>query len=224
MNSCCRMFDHCIHGNGRVMSETRDCYYFEDLVNEGDFNVYFTKGDQFSLVVEAEENLLKYIDTEFHGNTLYIENDHRRCLDCSYPMNIYITAPDVYSLKLTGSGLIHSNNLAVPELDLELTGSGNIDLFLETEHVNVNLTGSGDVILAGYSNSSDYILTGSGEINSFSMEQETSIMDVIGSGDIYVNAGEMIDVKIVGSGDVHYMGNPQIYSTILGTGKLRKWD
>ena len=64
-------------------------------------NVIFRISDTTSVTVEAEENLLGYIKTEVHSNSLEIGLRHgTTCLDFNEPSRIIVTAPSLNDLAL----------------------------------------------------------------------------------------------------------------------------
>jgi hypothetical protein len=91
------------------------------------------------------------------------------------------------------------------DLDLSVSGSGNIDLKSSaTNSINAKVSGSGNIDCSS--------------ISSKDVEAKLS-----GSGNIKVYASNSIDAKISGSGNVYYKGDVQNISTkVVGSGKVLK--
>ena len=62
-----------ISGNGNVVKQDREVSSFNSINASGVFNIYFAQGDKESLVVEADENLIPYLETKVEDNTLFID-------------------------------------------------------------------------------------------------------------------------------------------------------
>ncbi len=235
-SSGCRKFPY-LEGNGNVVTEVRPSVSFNKIENEGDFNVYYVADSVFSIVIEAESNLIPYIRTNVNGNTLEI--DTRENLDNNYAIKIMVHSPVLVGVALTGSGLINVNYLESPNFDVILTGSGLIygnvntgsfnsviagsgviDFSVLSEYVKATITGSGNIKLSGECTYGDYKITGSGNIESFDLLLAECTAKISGSGNILTNVSDHLDVTISGSGNLIYIGNPQINSNITGSGQI----
>ncbi len=62
-----------IKGNGQVKKETREVSNFTSLSSQGSMNVQISYGNSNSIVVEADENLLPYIETTVENGKLLIK-------------------------------------------------------------------------------------------------------------------------------------------------------
>jgi len=226
-----------IEGNHNVVTETRSVPSFVRVNNSGIFEVYITQTDYYEVVMEAESNLLPFIRTRVSGNTLYVETKDN--LKPNYPIKVFVYTPVVEDVKLSGSGLVYADSLSVGNLDVDLSGSGTIDLeatgnevnctisgsgsiymYADASHVEGKISGSGQLDLVGYANRSDLKISGSGSIHSYEMPVNECYVTISGSGSIYVNVYDYLDVNISGSGNVYYLGNPSIYSKISGSGSI----
>src|ERR1700757_968507 len=61
-----------IRGNGNVRTEERTPGSFNSVASHGSFNVYVSNGPQ-SVKIEAEDNLLPYIETYVEGSVLQVD-------------------------------------------------------------------------------------------------------------------------------------------------------
>ena len=228
---------HGIDGNNQVTTETRKVVSFNKVENEGVFNVYIKHDSIFSATIEAESNLIPHIRTIVNGNTLII--DTRENLVNYKPMNVYVTTPIIQGAILSGSGSIVLDSLDTDFLDVVLSGSGRISGYTITNQLNTrisgsgsislesytnsnntNISGSGDIDLIGESSSGSFVISGSGHISSYNYTQADCIAKISGSGDMYLNVTDHLDVTISGSGNVYYIGNPTITVKITGSGQV----
>lgn len=83
-NSC--IDDIFLEGNGDLQSEFRVASGFEEIASSGDFNVTITPGSKYSVEVNAESNILPYIETDVVGNTLKIRTRGIHTLRQNYPI------------------------------------------------------------------------------------------------------------------------------------------
>lgn len=219
--SCISPVTHCIRGNDDLASETRiPDENFTGVIHQGSFRVYITQDTLDEIRVEAEENLLDYIITRIEGNDLILKYRDNRCIRENHPIRIYIKTVGLDRIKLSGSGRIECDNIVVEQFVAELTGSGDMEMDVDASHIDASISGSGDIYFTGNAEETDFGITGSGKINAYSMPVDKCFATISGSGDMYLDVSELLDVKITGSGDVHYSGNPVVNTSITGSGSV----
>lgn len=236
--SSCRKLDFAmVNGNGHLLSETRILVPFTRVINEGNFNVIIVEDSITEAVVEAESNLIPYIRTIVNGNTLII--DSRKNIQSNLPINIYIKTPEINSIKLSGSGTIKADYIEGDNVEVVISGSGNINANVNAGLIDILISGSGDmwldvesqityskisgsgtINLAGSTTDGVFKISGSGNIYSYDFIQNTLETDIPGSGNMYVNVIDYLKVKISGSGSVYYIGDPSLDVNITGSGSV----
>ena len=216
--SCWKL--HRIEGNHELATEIRHVTGFTEVHNSSEFDVYIEQDSVFEIKIEAEENLLPYIDTDLHQNSLDIEVKRGRDLKCHFPIKVFVKGPYFTEISMSGSGNIECDTLYNSNISFELSGSGNIRAIAYSDDTDASISGSGNIELSGTSQSADYRISGSGKIKSYSMETGNCFCNISGSGDMYVFATNLLDVIISGNGTVHYLGNPQITTSITGSGSI----
>ena len=224
LSGCVDSLTNCVVGNGNVISETRDVEAFDDIALMGSASVYVTQGPQ-SLRVEAEENLLEIFDTKVENGKLSIGPTLPQCITALTPIKVFVSTPEIESLAIMGSGQIVGQTKIVSEsLSVNLTGSGNVSLDVDTQELTTTLPGSGTISFEGTATSHDITVTGSGQIASFDLLTEETKVSLMGSGGINVQASSELDAKIAGSGAILYKGNPTLIQSVTGSGKIQKAD
>lgn len=215
-----------IDGNGNMVSKTRTVPSYEAVSLTGSMDVILVKGREGSLKIEAEENLQQHIETEVSGGRLKISVEKGYSLNPSRNKGITITVPftDIEEVSLTGSGDIRSNDLVKSSnFSINITGSGNVKLPVETRNASASITGSGDIDLSGKAEDFDCKVTGSGDISAFDFRCKNVSAMVTGSGDIQVYASESLKASTPGSGDIEYRGNPKKEDfRTMGSGSISK--
>jgi hypothetical protein len=187
--------------------------------------VIVTQGDQESLVVEADDNLLSHLRTEVRGSTLYLglhTNDVGDILQPTRPIKYYVSLKTVEALVLSGSGDIQAANVEAEQLDLNLTGSGNITIdSLSAKAVRSTITGSGNCRVGGGTAQIETVgIGGSGNYTADKLQSTASTVTINGSGEADVWARETLEAGITGSGTVRYYGTPQVTRRVTGSGTI----
>lgn len=207
-----------LEGNGIRETEIRRATGFDEIASSGDFVVTVVPGNHYSVEVTAESNLLSYIETDVDGNTLKLRTRGLYSLMQNDPIEIHITMPELYGLTQSGSGSITTDFFQSKEFKMALSGSGTIDALISTDKLKAVVSGSGNIILEGDAYDSEFVISGSGKIKSYNLEQNRCQAAISGSGDMYVNASDLIDARISGSGKVFFINHPTVRSSVSGSG------
>lgn len=229
----------CESGSGIIDTDTRTVSDFTKIIVDIPADVYLHRDTAVSVVIEAQESLLDWIDTDVSGNVLEIRNE--RCFRNHKTIRIDVYLPEVDMIEVDGSGDVYGLDsfATAGDLDLEIRGSGSIDftgsateveieilgsgdavLNIDAERMETKITGSGDLIGLGTLDYHDVRIEGSGSLEAYDLiTAETEIM-IAGSGDAEVYADSLLTVKINGSGDVFYQGSPLLDVDINGSGEV----
>ncbi len=224
-SSCRFVTGERIRGNGNVRTETRSPGNFKSVSSHGSFDVFVSSGEQ-AVKIEAEENLLPYIETYVEGYTLHVGTKDNYWLRPGRKVKIFVSSPDYESIRSYGSGDIigESKITNSSKLELGVNGSANIKMDINAPEINTETNGSGDIFLKGETKSFEGEIHGSGNIKALDLRSNDATIKIYGSGDADVFVDRKLDVHVAGSGDVNYKGNAQISSSIAGSGRVKKVD
>jgi len=212
-----------IDGSGTVTTENRTVSTFNGISLECHANVYFTQGEEQSVKVEGEDNIISHITTEVKNMTLKISTDEKK-LNMHGPINVYVTVKDLCLLEVAGSGnMIGKSHVNCDNMTLSVAGSGDITADIRSLEVKMSVSGSGGLNVSGTTTSMDIKIAGSGNVNAKDLQAINSTVSVTGSGSSTINTREELNVTITGSGGVHYVSEPaKVKSNITGSGSVSK--
>lgn len=215
-----------IKGNGHVVTETRKTSEYDAIKSSGFFDIELVAGKEGNITIEGEENIISAIIVEVQDNTLKIYTKKNANLYPSMGKKVEITIPfeKISELALSGSGDIHSKDaIKNDKFVARLSGSGDVDLFVDTNSFEFNLSGSGDVKLKGSSDNLAVRLSGSGDIEASNLKAKNADVSISGSGDVKINCNGSLTAKVSGSGDITYAGNPEKRDVkVSGSGSISK--
>lgn len=208
-----------VRGSGNVITEGRVVASFTQIEVDGSANVFLSQGAEQTIEVEADDNIASVITTQVRGDELEISSS--RNYRTSNPVNIYITVPVINSLKIEGSGdVFGETSMGGDQLELEVSGSGNMDLELYYTQLMVESTGSGDFQLFGEVDEQEVRISGSGNYQARDLTSESCDIRISGSGDAAVFASDFLKAEIRGSGNILYYGSPQLETDVRGSGNI----
>lgn len=191
---------------------------FDEIRLESSSNIYIVQANEYKVTVRGQKRDINDTDVEVHNGRLLVkEHGH---IDEDQEITIYV--PEIRYLESFGSSLVYGQTQFIQNLNMgiTLTGSGEIDMYVDVDDLDLKLTGSGYVYLEGFADRSDIDIIGSGWVRSFALDNDIADIRIEGSGSAEVNVDTDLDIIITGSGDVFYKGNPQINSVITGSGQV----
>jgi hypothetical protein len=219
-----QMFTKKITGNGKIISENRNLSDYDKISVAGSFDIKLVKGKEGAISINADENLMEYLETEVENGHLKIHPEKGYQLKSAKKITITVSFETIDAISLAGSGNVSTADvLNASELNLNLAGSGEINLSISTKNLTSHIAGSGNIKLSGNSDVLRCDIAGSGNLEGDDLKATASHINIAGSGNVKVHAVSEIHSKIVGSGDVIYTGNPAIEkSKSVGSGSIRK--
>ena len=211
-----------LRGSGKMIADTRPVSNFDKLSLNGIGDLILTQGDQESLRIEAEDNILGQIETRVQDGTLMISLKDPNWEETIRPTQrvvYYLSVKNVHQLELTGVGSINIGQLKTDQLDILSSGVEGIDIGnLQAQTLKVALTGEGQCNLAGTVASQEVELSGTGQYNAARLQSQDAVIDLSGSGSASVWVEKNLTTNLSGSGSVYYSGSPKVNNTIAGTG------
>lgn len=193
---------------------------FSGIVLKTFANVYITQGEKNNFRTEGNDS--KDIIIEIKNDILIVSSKVDAILH--KPVSVYVTVKELHYLELAGNGNISiTEQLKCVDVEINLSGSGNISANLETKILKSKITGSGDINLKGKSSDSEFEITGSGNLNGQAFKSFSSKITISGSGTGTIDVEDNLVVDITGSGNVYYISEPErIQAMSRGSGRIEK--
>jgi Putative auto-transporter adhesin, head GIN domain len=215
-------------GSGRVATETRTLPAFQGVALSGSMDLIVRQGGTQAVQVQADDNLMPYLETEVTGSgadaKLQVRWKRGVSIYNSSATRISVTVPKLTSLAASGSGDMTVEPFETPSLVVSVSGSSDTRLQkLVTAELQISISGSGDVDGAGSATRLRIDVAGSGDVKLRDMKSDDVKISIAGSGDASVHADKSLEVRIAGSGDVVYTGNAAtVNAKVAGSGSVNK--
>ena len=140
------LFSGCMwarEGNGHRVRETRVVPEFSRIDVDGSFDVAVEQGDEPSVKVSIDSNLIRFVRTHVVGDTLHIDSPESLHARVSGP-HVSVVTKRLERASLSGSGLLVLSPIESDDaLELELDGSGDVSFEGSAPEIAVRVEGSG---------------------------------------------------------------------------------
>lgn len=181
-------FGGAVEGSGNVKTETRNVGGFDKVEAGGAVKVEITAQKDFSVIVEADDNLLASIKTEISGDTLKIYSEDR--ISPKTNISVKISMPEIVGLEVSGAS---SGNVSNVKSDLiELSASGASKIKIDGEVIKLTADASG-----------------ASKIDAENLKAEDADVDASGASSATVLATEQLDLNASGASKISYVGEPK---------------
>lgn len=213
-----------VRGSGNIEKEEREVSGFDEVSFSGTGNLIITQGEEESLLVEADDNILPLIETDVSGGKLNISYKWGYNIVPTSNTIFYLSVIDLNEVSLSGAGKIDCEDFETDKLKFKLTGAGDIYFNIFAEKLEINSSGAGNLNLSGEVESQKVDISGVGRYNAKELESKECDINVTGAGSATVNVSEELYVVISGVGNVNYTGSPNVERDISGLGKVKNID
>jgi hypothetical protein len=189
-------------GSGSIVSENRKVAPFVGVVTNGNYDIDVVYGEDQSLEIKSDDNVIPLIVANVKDEILYIK-DHRAYSTGKRP-HIKIAASNLDKLSIVGADKVQVSKVKNDRLDLDINGNGSVYMEGEARAFNIDLSG------AVYINAKD-------------LKSERASVKVTGTGKADVFVTEELLANINGTGIINYYGNTKVVNkSVSGTGTVMK--
>ena len=220
----CKLPFGLVRGSGDIETETVEVSGFKEVVLSGVGNLIIEQGDEESLIIEADDNILSLIEVEVSRDKLTIGMKKNYNFMPTSNIKFYLAVIDLDAITVSGAGDIDFKEFETDELEFEISGAGDIDFNINADKIEIRSSGAGSITLTGKVDRQEIFINGVGKYDAEKLESKECEIDISGAGTATVNVSELLDISISGVGNVYYMGEPKIDQSVSGIGRIRQLD
>ncbi len=177
-----------IQGSGTAKSEIRTVSSFTRVNAGGTVNVEIVAQRDFSVAVEADDNLLANIKTEVSGDTLKIYSEDT--ISPKTPINVKISMPAVEGLDLSGASSGSVSGVKADSLELKASGASEIKIDGAAKELTADASGAS-------------------AIDAESLQTQDADVEASGASQATVAATGELKVEASGASKIVYIGEPK---------------
>lgn len=189
-----------IKGSGNIVTENRELRDFKSIDVSSVFDVEIAAQKDYSVQIQADDNLLQYIKTEVNDWVLDISLEKR--VNTRGRIKIRIGAPDIEKIEASGAAKISLVDLNNSELTLDSSGASRIVVKGKTARLNVDVSGAS-------------------KIEAEELVADNALVDSSGASKVKVNVLGELTADASGASSVAYVGTPaNVIKKTSGAGKV----
>jgi len=213
-------------GSGNITSQTRNVSGFNSVDVSGAIDIYVKQDSATSVKVEADDNLLHYIEVYTDNSTLVIRTDRGVRMRPTHKIKVYISNPSYKEFEVSGASSIRSENLITSSetLHVGLNGASEGKMEFNAPRVSVDLTGASNLTIRGKTKDFEGGASGASEIRCFDLLTENSDIELSGASGAEIYASVKLAGNVSGASHIKYKGNATTSISSSGASGVNKVD
>ena len=231
-----------VRGSGNVVEETRAVSGVTGVELATLGTLHIEVGETESLRIEAEDNLMEYLETEVRNGRLRIGTQDRVNLRNTKPVNYYLTVTGLDAIEISSSGDIQAPDLEAGQFSINISSSGDLEMGdMEADSLTVKISSSGDVtmgvlnadtlevdigsdgnldIAGGEVKTQNITISSSGKYTAQDLTSDEAEVRLNSNGSATIWVRDRLKANLSSSGDLRYRGNPTVDATTTSSGDV----
>jgi hypothetical protein len=177
-----------VTGSGNTASEKRGVGGFTAVEVSGVFQVEIVAGSDYSVEVQADDNILPLIETNVSGNKLQIELSES--VRSKSDMIVRISAPNIERVQSSGAARITANGIKNDSFSIDTSGASKVSVSGQTSKLDIDVSGASN-------------------IDADQLTADSVNVDSSGASKVAVNAASELHIQASGASRITYSGDPK---------------
>jgi len=214
-----------IFGSGNIITQKRNTATFTGVSVGSAFEVEIKKGTSNEVIVESDDNLLEYIETNVDDGVLEIRHQRNRNFSNGH-YKVFLTMPEIDFVKASGAASIKILDPlgSKTNINLEASGAATIDAKLDAPNIDVKSSGASTMNLSGTTQNFTVKASGSSEIKSALLSSENTKVTSSGASSINAFASVSLQAKASGASNINYQGTKNVTLKSSGASTIKRID
>ena len=212
-----------IRGSGNIITEKRATGDFNGISAAGDFDIELINGPVTEVLVEADDNVMEYIETRVSNNILKIRTRNLNSYSNMH-MRILITAPLITNVTVSASagframGPMRYNG----KLNFKASSAANIHAGVDAPTVETSASSGATVDISGKTRTYDADCSSGANLKTGELLSEQTSISASSGASARVYASVKLVVHSNSGASVHYRGAANVDKTTNSGGSANK--
>lgn len=218
LTSCAIDPSNKIRGNKNIVSLEREVTApFDKITVSQGIKLYISLEKDATIVVETDENLHEYLKTEINEGVLKIHFDGY--IATSKAKKVYITTPDLQSIKASSGSLVKSENILTGErLQVNTSSGASMELEVDTNDLFAKSSSGSSIELVGNTKNYESESSSGSRIDSYELISTYATAKVSSGAHTSLFVENELIAKASSGGSIKYKGNPKLRDNKASSG------
>lgn len=197
-------------------AENRNVRDFDAIKVSAGIDLYISMGNEESVRVVADEDIIDDVKTEVRGGTLHVYMKNTNSWfnifnwGSSTSRKVYVTARELKSIDASsGSDVKSENTLKGDELKVEVSSGSDVNIDVVYKEVSLSSSSGSDARLSGKAKYFTGSASSGSDINARDLEAQICKVSASSGSDIVVTATDEIKANASSGADIRYYGSPK---------------
>jgi len=209
-------------GNGNVVTDSRKITddFTKVSASEG-LNVYVTQADDFSIDIEADDNIIDLIATDINNGKLRI---HTLENIGDATKNIYVSLPEVTVLAASsGAHLETKSTIKASELEVDGSSGAVLELMIVSNEIDIDVSQGSNLNISGSSDEAVVDVSSGGNINAKNLETQNCNAEASSGGNVRIQVSQSLVADAGSGGNISYSGDPTVEAKKSVSGSVHQY-
>lgn len=210
-------------GNGQVVTQERNVSEnFTEIRGSAGLDVYLTQGNEYKIMVEADENLQQFIETDITNGKLHITTSEN--ISWSEAKKVYVTFVEVNSIEASSGAEVVGKSLIKSEtLSLKSSSGAELEVEVFSKDITAKTSSGAEIKVSGKASSLLAKASSGSELDAKELLVVTCTAEASSGANIKVNVKELLDANASSGADIRYYGNPtSVNANKSSSGSVKK--
>ncbi len=208
-------------GSGNIITEKRNTGSFTGIMVAGGFEVEVKNGP-VDVIVESDDNIIKYIRTDVVNGVLKIRMDQINLNDAH--LKVYITAPEINNIKTSASANVEAKDVlkSGEAIRLHSSSGSEIKAELDAPDVFADASSGSQIDLSGKTRNFDAESSSGSTVNANGLLSENTTARVSSGATAEVHASLTMNATASSGGNIKYRGAGTVKKSVSSGGSVEK--
>ncbi len=194
-------------GSGNIIKETRNVSDFNAITVSQSIEVDIQQGTQTSVQVEADDNIISYVETVNNGGKLSIRLKNLTNIR-NATLKVHIIAPNVESFTTSSAAKIKSNGLISSSNQIEINASSasNISLQMQAPSVKMESSSAAELNISGKTKDANVEASSGSNIDVQNLKAENVTASASSGSTVKVFASVSVDASSSSGSNIIFTG------------------
>lgn len=210
--------------SGNLVEESRTVSDFISVDVANGISVFLSQKENDNVVVEADDNIIQYVETYTDGHTLYVrikDGIDIKSTDVRKTVNVKVSTLDLENISASGGSKIQFvTPFSLDVLSLAASGGPDIRGELHVDDFSCSISGGGKSSLEGDCKNVSIIASGGSECHFYDLLSDNMNIEISGGSIAELFVNKTLKVFASGGSKIYYKGEGEIIEQVLDGGSI----